>query len=494
MRMSSLYSKLVLALFLVMAALGSVFMFSMRYSTGMYQQEVQQKLNLQLARQIVADSSLLQAGQLNQAALKTLFHQLMVYNPSIEVYLLAPDGRVLAYDAPPEKILRKQVALKPIQQFLLPIAQMPILGDDPRDISRQKVFSVAVIQHAGVTEGYLYVILGGEIFSGIAEMLEGSHILSLTLWMLAGSLLLALLIGMVAFFKLTRPLSRLATLVARMRVHQRPSDMNAAHTRDEMQLLQEGFSELVSQVESQMQALQHNDQMRRELIANVSHDLRTPLATLHGYLETLLLKNQSLTEAERLRYLQIAEMHSHRLAQLIEELFELSRLDACEQLLNLDRFSMAELVQDVLQKFGLRAQEAGIRLDATYDAGPAYITGDIGLLQRVLENLLENALRHTPKGGEISIQLREAADQIQLSVRDTGVGIPEGELPYIFERFYRVDKSRQGNGINAGLGLAIVKRILDLHGSQIQVNSLLQQGSTFVFRLQKAAVPGVMKT
>jgi len=484
MRLNTLYNKLAVALFLLICLLGLLYMYTVRYSTEMYQQEAQQKLNISLAEHIVKDAPELGQNKLDKAALKNLFHQLMIFNPSIEVYLIDSEGHIRAYDAPDEKIKRRQIALQPIYQFLSGQGNYPILGDDPRHPERQKVFSVAPINQAGVLNGYLYIILASEVSDGIMDMLQQSKIMKLTLLDISASLILAFLIGLTAFFLLTRPITRLTSLIAAYPEKSLDEQGHAStQGEDEVAVLESSFNYLVNRIEAQILTLENNDKLRRELVANVSHDLRTPLATLHGYLETLLLKDAVLSPEERQHYLRIAESHSQRLAQMVEELFELSRLESCTELYSMERFSLAELVQDVVQKFELTAAEKKIQLLTQFDSEHAVIKGDIGLMQRVLENLLENALRHTPNGGSVRVTIQQQDALLTTHVADTGCGIGDDEIKHIFDRFYRADKSRQGNSTHAGLGLAIVKRILELHGSQISVHSEKEQGTTFSFSL-----------
>lgn len=483
---NTLYSKLALALFGLVALIGLFFFLLVQYSTEMYQQELSQKLNASLAAHIVAEEPLLNDGRINKAALKEVFHMLMVVNPSIEVYLLDDKGKILDYSAPAEKIKRTHVGLRSIDKFINSKGSYPILGDDPRNPAKQKIFSAASVKQGNNMEGYLYIILGGEEVDSIAQMLEGSYIARFTLWGIITSLLAALLAGLLIFFVLTGRLRSLSELMSgyagQNKLEQQTVRYDvSAKSNDEIDRLGRSFNVMADRIDAQMHALKRNDAQRRELIANVSHDLRTPLATLHGYLETLILKEQELTAEDRQRYLEIASSHSQRLNQLVSELFELAKLDSVETLLNIEPFSLGELIQDVVQKFKLLASERGINLNTRFSDGVPFAYGDIGMMQRVLENLLENALRYTPEGGCVSVELNKDADKIQVKVADTGCGIPDEELEHIFDRFYRLEKSREGNADNAGLGLAIVKRIVELHGSQIQAESEPEKGTSFSF-------------
>ena len=241
-----------------------------------------------------------------------------------------------------------------------------------------------------------------------------------------------------------------------------------------------GLSQCVSQ---HVAARERAETTRRHLMSNISHDLRTPLAALQGYLETLHMKDELLSARERQSYLTTALRRVARLNALIGSLFELAKLDAGEAQPQLEPFSLAELVQDETQQFALAAQRKGVQLQALQSEDLPMVLGDIGLIERALENLIDNALRHTPAGGHVCISLsrcQEKARQcVRVQVSDTGEGIAASDLPHIFERNFRAAQSDEG----AGLGLAITKRILELHDGTVEVESELGQGTRFSFRL-----------
>ena len=242
---------------------------------------------------------------------------------------------------------------------------------------------------------------------------------------------------------------------------------------------------MAQRILQQMTTLKHTDTLRRELVANVSHDLRTPLASLHGYLETLLIKEGTLSAEEQRSFLDIALRQSERLRRLVGELFELATLDSHETQVHCEMFSLAELVQDVAQKFQLIAKQKQVELHTQFHADLPFVWGDIGLIERVLENLIENALRYTPSGGTVTLALSQQEHQVLVRITDTGCGIPEQDLPYIFDRFYRVGRHQRSEG--AGLGLAITKRILELHGSWVEVDSSVKVGTTIAFCLSTSS-------
>lgn len=491
----TLSAKLAAVLLGLLCLIGALYIALTLFNTRMYQQEVNQELNWTLAEHLVAEKTLMLEDKVNQGALNELFQMLMVINPNIEIYLLDTQGRILACSVPSELLQRKQVRLAPLQKFLGGGGAAPILGDDPRVAQGSKIFSVAPVTVGGATHGYLYVVLAGQAHDSVAEMLQGSYILHLSIWVIAASLLLTLGAGLLLFRYLTRRLARLADAMdSFQRSGLAGADdavavqiNNHAQAGDEIDRLGVTFSRMSQRITEQVAKLRQTDALRRELVANVSHDLRTPLAALQGYLETLLLKEGSLTPGQQHQYLEIASRHSERLGRLVAELFDLAKLDAQATPLQAEPFALGELVQDVAQKYQLAAEDKQIRLAVHCADDLPFVHADIGLIERVLANLIENALRYTPQNGTVTLAVTRGEKTVRVQVSDTGCGIPAQDLPYIFDRFYRVEKARQTHAGGAGLGLAIAKRILDLHGSAIRAESELGLGTSFMFELNAAA-------
>lgn len=315
---------------------------------------------------------------------------------------------------------------------------------------------------------------------------ERVYILHLALWAVGLGLTFTVLAGWFMFNLLTR---RLRTLTEAIEAFQK-SDFQgevplpktkSALGEDEIDRLGAVFTEMETRIQEQVQALRAADTGRRELIANISHDLRTPLAATRGYLETLLMKDEQLDPEERRRFLNTAFRHSEHLSRMVADLFDLAKLEAQPGLQG-EPFRICELVYDVAEKYKLIAQERGVGLEVTQDHN-VLVEGDIGLIERVLTNWLDNALRHTPTGGTVMLSLVERDNVATVRVTDTGQGIPPEDLPHIFDRFYRVEKNRPKDLSSTGLGLAITKLILELHQTHIQVESTLGVGTSFAFCL-----------
>lgn len=499
----SLHGKLTLVLLGLLVVLGVAGVVSTLVTTRMHLAEVDQSLQIDLAAQVAMakHENLLDAdGELRQEGLKELFHWLMVVNPSVEFYVLDPDGAIVGYDAAPGKVKTDHVQLAPVRDFLEyrsgdSGSHLPILGDNPRDPGRPKIFSAASIPPEGPVRGYLYIVLAGEQYETVAERLKASFVLRLSMWAGAAGLLVLTCLGFVVSRRLTSPLRNLAGRIRSFRseksepigvVVSTVTPIRMGDEGDEVRQLELAFDEMSSRIQTQMARIERIEEQRRELIANVSHDLRTPLASLQGYLETLSLRAEAISEPERSRYLEIALAQSQRLGRMVGELFDLTKLEAREVPLHLEPFSIGELVQDNVQKFSLVAAEKGIELTAEIDPELPAVSADIGLIERVLENLIENALKYTPKDGRVVVELEEESEKVLVRVADTGIGIPREDLPQIFGRYYRSRSEDCEESPGAGLGLAITSRILDLHGSSIGVESEPGLGTTFVFGLAVA--------
>jgi signal transduction histidine kinase len=250
---------------------------------------------------------------------------------------------------------------------------------------------------------------------------------------------------------------------------------------DEIDRLTSVFYQMTQTISNQMEKLTRADAMRRELVTNVSHDLRTPLTSLQGYLETLIYK-KDLSPSEQDEYLRTALKHSDRLRKLVSDLFELSNLEAGQTDIHPEPFSFTELTLDVLQKYRLPAKEKEIELNTHFTPDMPFILGDIGYIERIMENLILNSILYTPPGGKVTVSIKEEAGTLRWTVTDTGYGISEEDLPHIFDRYFRGMPDHSAPD-GTGLGLAISRRIAELHGSTIYVQSTQGEGSTFSFSL-----------
>lgn len=488
--MVRLNTKLSVALFGLFLVVGGVTLLVTLVTSYLYQREVQQRIHQDLAGNVVKEELLIVDGEIDHEALKHVFHMMMVVNPTIELYLLDPSGRVLAFSAPPGRVKLDRVALDPVREYIEGERRLPIVGEDPRHPDRRNIFSAAPILRDGELEGYLYIVLASEHFVSAAEMLRGSYILRAGAVAVVGITAMALIGAVLLSKRLTSRLTRLTREMAVFRRESLGNDLEEGgmpllpRNHDEVDELRMTFDQMASRIEDQIVKLEEQDRLRREMVANVSHDLRTPLTHLQGYIETVILKEESLEPEQRREYLDIALQQASRLGRLVSDLFELAKLDALHEPLDRERMPIGELVQDVAQKYRLPAEDRGVSLQADMATELLWISADVGLIERALENVLDNALRHTPEGGKIDIRLEPLGEWLRIEVRDTGSGIAAADLPLVFDRFHRAQAATDGGeSRGAGLGLAIAKRAVELHGGNIHCESEEGVGTTFRFDL-----------
>jgi signal transduction histidine kinase len=451
-----------------------------------HEQEVVQRLSADLAAHIAGTAQLMDASGWRPDAVRNLFEKLMAVNPSVEVYLLAGDGRIVGHAAPEGRLKRDRVDLAPLRRIFAG-APLPVVGDDPRSSDARKVFSAAPVRVDGKDAGYVYVVLQGEALDALVAASSANNALRTTLWAMGTVALLGLVMGLVAFRLITRPLRELTRTVKGFDANgELAASLQTAPDReapgDEIAILRAAFAQMGQRIAEQWRELTRQDQQRRDLVANISHDLRTPLTSMHGYLETLRVKDQSLSAAERRRYLDIALGQSQKVGRLAQELFELARLESGLVQPEPERFALSDLLQDVLQKFELAAEARGQRLTVDIERAIPQVKADLAMIERVLTNLLDNAIRHTPPGTDIAVRVRAKARTVQVEVRDTGAGIPPALRDGLFTRASALRRTANESG---GLGLVIVQRMLQLNGSDIQLDD--QDGAGAVFRFDLAA-------
>jgi signal transduction histidine kinase len=480
-----LHYKLSLVTLVIVLLLGAAFYWIDRTSVRLYHEELSQRLNASLAMYVVNAGPLLQDGEVNHEALATLAQRAMVINPTAEIYLLAPGGKILGHAF--DDVAVDSVDIAPVTDLLSGTQPLPIKGIDPRNPGARKIFSAfPVTDTNGSAAGFLYVVLGGSQYEAVAAEVAGSDRQRMIGAGIVLIVLAAFVAGTLLFSLLTRRLRRLTSEVSAFTDGQFETDGPPAansESRDEIDQLRDACHYMAETIRNQLLTLQDNDRLRRELVTNISHDLRTPLTTMQGYIETLIIKDESLDAGTRRKYLKIAGKHAAHLGRLIQDLFELAMLDASRVTPEFEQFSLTELIQDVAHEFELQAREANVSLVVEPPTQTVSVFADISLIQRVLENLVGNALKYTPDSGRVTISVQPSQAAVDVSVADTGPGIPADILPHIFDRFYMGAPADAGGNRSMGLGLAITKRILELHGREIRVVSEEQRGTRFQFDL-----------
>lgn len=329
-------------------------------------------------------------------------------------------------------------------------------------------------------------LLVGMMMVGAEQMLISEHDHAVVLTMLLFATLLSIGLSMLWAMPLATRIERVRAGTVRLANGQLDTSL-AVEGRDEIAQLAADFNRMAAALKQAAEHERDMEQSRRDLIAAVSHDLRTPLAAVRALIEAVADGVAADPETEA-RYLRSAQSEIAHLSQLVDDLFELAQIDAGLLRLELERASLHDLISDTLSSFQPQAAQQGVRLigEVAGDIDPVLMSPP--RLQRVLHNLLSNALRHTPADGTILLRAQPQGQIVQIEVADTGEGIPPEDLPHVFKRSFRGERSRtrRDRSAGAGLGLTIAQGLIEAHGGTIAVTSQVGQGARFSITLRRA--------
>jgi signal transduction histidine kinase len=387
------------------------------------------------------------------------------------------------------------VDLEPVRTAWRENTRKPVFGDDPDALGEQCLVAASPLLVHGVPRAWLYVVARvADTDTAPVQMLRNYAISGAVKFSLI-TLTVGVLLTMAIIAMFTRPLVALTRVAESIKAKGFATSFDVPAERiphcsrhDEIGRLAGAFRDMLERLRAEMQRVTQADTKRRELVASVSHDLRTPLTALTAQLETIRMKGCSLTEAQHTHLNESALQNARHLKDLIDTLAEVARLDNPEFRAEPEPMSLGELADDVVQRFGTRAEAAGVMLTLDYPEGLPLTPLDAGLIERALSNLIDNALRVTPDGGEVHVNVRRDGDGVRLEVRDTGPGIAPDEQARVFDAFYQASKHRATRG-SSGLGLAIVRRVAELHGGLAGLESAPGRGSTFFIRLPDTLLP-----
>lgn len=461
-----------------------------------------QRANAFLERVTANYDDLLDLQQRQPEEFRTWLRGLVLYEPDTQLYLLAGDGTVLVSTGEAKLAPGFKVALGPVrvaaEAARTGASVGYVMGDDPERMDEDAVVAArpirrAVIRNDEGVSGWLYLVCHkADLPASRWEALRRSFALPV-LVLICAIVALTTLFAALVIAAVTRPLRRLTEAVSALST--RGLDEGAAvatlppPTRDEFGQLTGAFSMMLDTLRRQWSALRRLDHFRREGVANLSHDLRSPLTATAACLETLEGRWSGADPEDR-RLLGMALRNTRNAARLVQSLGDLAQLDEPEFRLAREPIDLGELLGDIGLRFGPKAADAGVTLTVQNppDGAPAPIASvDIELFERAVANLIDNALKYCPRGAALTLAAEVAGDAVEVSAADTGPGIAEADQPHLFDRHYQSRQSvapATGEG-GKGLGLAIVKRIAELHGGAVSVRSAPGRGTCVTLRLPR---------
>jgi signal transduction histidine kinase len=415
-----------------------------------------------------------------------------IANPKLEFYLLTSEGDVFAYHTPSYSSTSRKVDLGPIQEALkVRLPRLPLYGQDPGSARENErfykfgvsgsVFSVAPVRFNG-RDGFLYIIIEGEPFSSRIRLIGQFFLSRLFTWGWFATCLATIALAYFLYRALTRRFEAITNVVQQ---YESGDYTNTLHvtSNDEIGVLSSALNNMAQKLIHAKSEIEERDKKRRELIALITHDIRSPLAATQGYLDLALQNTDNGTNPTLVRDVQLAANSARFQGYLVEGLFELSKLEAREREPNIDVVAFDELCRKIVDGFQFAAAPRGIKLQFEVQGSPAFVLGDEALLNRVLDNLIGNALRFSPENGVVRVSLEYGEVLVRVTVSDSGQGIEDGQLDRVIEIFQQANAEPNDVHSGAGLGLAIVQRILELHSAKLEILSSPGSGSSFSFNL-----------
>lgn len=415
---------------------------------------------------------------------------MLLHDPRSAIYLMDSEGRIRAGYTKERSIGSKAaVALEPVERLLKAPVGQTVFGDDPEFSARQSLFAAAPFAPSSTRQkpvGYICVLMrppDADVKRGLIASYANRSAFAVALGgVMAGALLVFAVLSLI-----TRPLKRLTDAADAVSMQNADGALNLnvlAHDDDELRTDEIGrvsraFRAMVRRLREQAQQVQRVDANRRQWVANVSHDLRTPLTSLIGHLETIQMRGERMRADDRVRFLGIAMRNAQHLDRLSSSLFDLARLESDDLPLDKSPAHLGEFLDDFVARFAAVAETRSIVMTVEYPPGLPLLSIDAALVERALANLMDNALRYTPTGGAIILNAAPRDHGVAVTVADSGKGIDAAVLGHVFERFFQGSSHREGGG-HAGLGLAVVERVAQLHGGRASAANRVSGGAVFV--------------
>jgi signal transduction histidine kinase len=450
--------------------------------------ESSQVENLELAQDLLREQSEHTRLRFDDpVALGAELRRLAALNPGVDLYWLDAAGRVLVSSVPDESLRQRSVSLAPVQALLSNGATPPVRGDDPRGGKRARVFSVAAFGANASPAAYFYVVLR-ETHADLFDRVVGTRLFRESIGFIAVGVILALVTALVIIFGVLRPfreISRGMSALRRGGFQEWPVAAGANNAGgSDLDQLAVDFNDMAGRIAQLVHQLKEEDRTMREMLASVSHDLRTPLTIVQGQLETLLLKGDRIAGRDQRQLLETALRAAKSLGTLVQSVFELSTLESPHFRLQVERFSLAEAIHDAASKFAVKARARGITIVTEGADRYAMVDGDLALIERVLDNLLDNALRHARGADRITLSLADEAAGVRVTVRDNGEAVLRERL-HDLAQGYPEPVGKRADPERRGFGLSIVRRILQLHDSRLEAAQTAGEGAAFSFLLRR---------
>jgi len=464
-----LFRRISILIFILVTVLSLLFIAITYFTTKEFYQSSTQLTDKDVAAHIAKFASPFEAQGINKTIADSVFYNAMVLNPNIEVYFLDTAGKIMYYQAPDSLIKLHTIPLNNIQKLIQSKGETYIKGPDPKLPSQQKVFSAAEVYSNEKLAGYIYVILGSNVSTNSSNMLFGSNAMRLALIVFAIIIVLSILLSTIYVNRLQRSFKRIIAVLNEYMKGNLDIRFNR-NEKDEFAPITDSFNQMATLLSYNIEKLKQTEQERRNFIATISHDLRTPLSVAKGYTETALTKinDNTINKTEIDAFIQLVYKKLQQIEVMVQNLFDLSRMESVHFSPNKEAFIFSEILIEAFHIAERKASEKNIAMHCTGCEDISWINADIRMMERVVQNLFDNALKYTPEHGSISIRIEKDEYTLTVSFRNNGV-LGDELIEWINIANAQAVALKIVKPANAGLGLLIVKKILELHNYSFHV-------------------------
>ncbi|MEP6464672.1 MAG: HAMP domain-containing sensor histidine kinase [Parafilimonas sp.] len=486
-RKSDLFKRITILIFVLITVLSLLFIAITYLTTKEFYQSSTQLVDKDVATHIAEFASPFEDEGLNKRIADSVFYNAMVLNPSIEVYFLDTAGKIMYYQSPDSSIKLWTIPLDNIKKHIQSNGEDYIKGPDPKNPSKQKVFSAAEVYSNKKKVGYIYVILGGNEYSKATDLLFGSHVMSLAITAFSVIIVLSIMLSLFYVNRLQRNFKK---IIAVLNTYMK-GDFNARfnlNEHNEFSPITDSFNKMAALLSYNIERLKQTEQERKNFIATISHDLRTPLSVAKGYTETAISKmnNGEINRPEMDEFMQLVYKKLQQIEVMVQDLFELSRMESIHFTPNKEAFIFSEILREMYAGSEKAASARNIKMSCNGCEDMSWIHADIRMMERAVQNLLDNAIKYTPHGESIYVNLEKKDDLLTVRFINTGSIISNDLINWINITSNETGASSIIKPTNSGLGLLIVKRILELHDYSFHVTCDEKNIISFIIQMKTA--------
>jgi signal transduction histidine kinase len=481
----NLFKRISILIFLLVTVLSLLFIVITYFITNEFNQSSMQLADKDVAAHIAKFTSPFEEKGLNKNIADSVFYNAMVLNPGIEVYFLDTTGNIMYYHTADSVIRLWRIPLKNIQKHIHSNGEDYIKSPDPKDPSEQKIFSAAEVNSNGKKLGYIYVIVGGSEYNTASSMLFKSHAI---VFAVTAFCVISVLSVVLSLFYVNRLQKSFQKIIHVLNEYMKGDfdvrfEMN---DKDEFAPITDSFNKLATLLSYNINRLKQTEQERKDFIAAISHDLRTPLSVAKGYTETAITKmhNGEINKYEIDGFIQLVHKKLQQIEMMVQDLFELSRMESIHFSPNKEPFIFSEVLNEFYNASEKNALEKNISITCFGCEDISWICADIRMMERVVQNLFDNAIKYTPANGSIHISLERKKNLIEvIFINSTGAALPDDLINWINITAQQKEVSTIIKPANSGLGLLIVKKILELHNYHFQVKQHNSNSVSFIIQM-----------